>query len=59
MVLERFWTSKLNLLQTILALCGGLLLIYPGTVTDIIGIVLVGIVVLWQRFDGHRKKATV
>ncbi len=55
MGMERFWTSKLNLLQTILALCGGLLLIYPGTVTDIIGIVLVGIVVLWQRFESQRK----
>ncbi len=55
MGMERFWTSKLNLLQTILAQCGGMLLIYTGIMTDFIGIVLVDIVVLWQRIEAQRK----
>lgn len=49
MCLERFWVRKLNVVQQIMALVGGLCLIYPGTLTDIIGIVLVGSVILWQR----------
>ncbi len=51
MALERYWKSKLNLIQVILSLVGGLLLVYPGTLTDVIGIVLVGAAVLWQRFQ--------
>ena len=51
MALERYWKSKLNILQILLALAGGLMLIYPGTVTDLGGIALVGIVVLWQRIQ--------
>lgn len=49
MCLERFWKSKLNLLQMLMALVGGLLLVYPETVTDIIGIVMVVAVVAWQE----------
>ncbi|MBQ8630050.1 MAG: TRAP transporter permease [Oscillospiraceae bacterium] len=49
MCLEKFWDSKLNIIQQVLALVGGLALIYPGTLTDIIGIVLVGGVIVWQR----------
>ena len=49
MCLERFWDTRLNLPQMGMALAGGLCLIYPGTLTDLIGIALVGGVILWQR----------
>lgn len=51
MCLEKFWNTKLNIFQQAMALVGGLLLIYPGTVTDVIGVVLVGGVVVWQHFE--------
>ncbi len=57
MGLERYWKTKLNILQALLALAGGLLLIYPGTLTDVIGIVLVGLVVLWQWMQSKKDKA--
>lgn len=59
MCLEKFWTSRLNIVQQLLALAGGLLLIYPGTLTDLIGVVLVIAVILWQRFfPGAKRKAS-
>ena len=36
-------------LQRLVAIAGGLLLIYPGIVTDIIGVVLVGGALLWRK----------
>ena len=48
MCLEKFWNTKLNVLQQLLALAGGLCLIYPGIVTDVVGIAMVGAVMLWQ-----------
>ena len=57
MCLEKFWNSRLNIIQQVMALGGGLLLIYPGTVTDIAGIVLVGGVILWQRFQNRAVTA--
>ena len=57
MGLERYWKTKLNLLQMLMALAGGLMLVYPGTLTDVIGIVLVGLVVAWQFFQ--EKKAAL
>ena len=48
MGLERYWKTKLNILQALMSLAGGLALVYPGTPTDIIGIILVGLVVLSQ-----------
>lgn len=49
MFLERYWKRKLNLPQQFMALAGGLLLIYPGTVTDVAGVALIGAVILWQQ----------
>ena len=42
--------------QRIVSIVGGLLLIYPGIVTDIIGIVLVGGVLLLNRFTVKNAK---
>ena len=57
MCVEKFWTSRLNILQQLIALGGGLCLIYPGTLTDVIGIVLVGSIIFWQRFQGGKGKS--
>ena len=57
MCLEKFWDRKLNILQQGMSLAGGLCLIYHGTLTDVIGIVLVGGVILWQRLEGRALAA--
>lgn len=57
MCLEKFWDSKLNILQQLLALVGGLALIYPGTLTDIIGIIMVGGVIIWQKIQNKKQTA--
>ena len=41
--------------KRIISIAGGLLLIYPGTETDIFGIALVGAVMLWRRFGNKNK----
>ncbi len=49
MCVEKFFITRLNVLQQLLALAGGLMLIDPGLVTDIIGIVLIAVVIAWQK----------
>ena len=49
MCIEKFFITRLNALQQLLALAGGLMLIDPGLVTDIIGIVLIAGVIAWQK----------
>ncbi|MBO4343126.1 MAG: TRAP transporter permease [Clostridia bacterium] len=46
--LERFFLRKLEIYEVIPLLVGGLLMIYPGTLTDIIGIALVAVVAVLQ-----------
>ena len=57
MGVERYWKSKLNILQMLMAIGGGLALVYPGTLTDVIGLVLVGLVVLSQWIQNKKEKA--
>jgi len=59
MALEKYWESKLNVIQQLMALAGGLLLIIPGWVTDLIGFVLIALVVLWQRVQNPKGKKGV
>ena len=44
--------SKLNIIQQLMALAGGLLLIIPGLVTDAIGLLAIAVVILWQKWQG-------
>ena len=46
----------LGIMLRVISIAGGLLLLYPGYLTDIIGIVLVGCALLWQKL-GQPKKA--
>ena len=57
MAVEKYWESRLNVLQQLMALAGGLLLIIPGLVTDGIGFSLIALVVLWQRIQKRQAKA--
>ena len=51
MALQRYYRSKLNPLQQLMALSGGLMLIAPGLLTDAAGIGLILLVMIWQRFQ--------
>ena len=48
----------LGILRRVIAIAGGLLLIYPGLLTDIIGCVLVGAVVLWIRLASKQTSVS-
>ena len=58
--LEGYFTRHAHLLQRILFLAGGLLLIEPSLVTDILGVIIIIIPILWQdlenkKFGGRMK----
>ena len=52
--LEGYYTRHAHLLQRILFLAGGLLLIEPGLMTDILGIVIIIIPILWQDLENKK-----
>ena len=54
--LSGYLVKEMNLIERVLAVGGGLLLVIPGTVTDVIGIVLVAIVLALQ-FLGRKHAA--
>ncbi len=53
--LEGYFLKRMSWYERIISAIGGLLLIYPGVVTDVIGIVLVALVLILQL--ASRKKA--
>ena len=55
MALEGFYRGTLPALLRIVVAVGGLMLIYPGALTDVIGLVLVGGVIAFQVL--REKKA--
>ena len=57
MALEGFFRGSLSAPLRIVSAVGGLLLIYPGMVTDLIGIVLVGGVIALQYFGARKVQA--
>jgi TRAP-type uncharacterized transport system fused permease subunit len=59
--LEGYMFRKASWWERLLAVAGGLLLIYPGLVTDVIGLVLVALVAVIQLLEKRRdnKIATV
>jgi len=52
--LQNWLLRTCNPLERVLLLVGGLCLFYPGTITDIIGLVCMAVVVVWQL--GRNKK---
>lgn len=55
MCLQRFYMKKLNILQQLMALVGGLMLIHPALLTDAVGIGMVALVIIWQRVETKGK----
>ena len=41
----------IGIVQRIIAIAGGLMLIYPGIMTDVIGVALVGAVLFWRKLS--------
>ena len=54
--LEGYLLDHMPWYQRILSVCGGLLLIYPGIVTDAIGLSLVALVIVLQIILKQAKK---
>ncbi len=52
--LEGYYTRHAHLLQRLLFLAGGLLLIEPGLMTDILGVVIIIIPILWQDLENRK-----
>ncbi len=55
MALEGYFHGSMSAILRLVSIVGGLLLIYPGLGTDLIGVLLVGIVIILQIF--REKKA--
>ena len=55
--LEGYMFANLNVIERLLSIVGGLCLIIPGTVTDLVGIVLVGISAALQMMK--KKKLSI
>ncbi len=55
--LEGYFLCKMKWYQRVISLVGGLLLIYPGLTTDIIGLGMAAVVVVLQLISGKRKLA--
>ena len=54
--LERYMFRKLRIYETIPLIIGGLLMIYPGVISDSIGIVLVAAVTILQIVSTRADK---
>ena len=57
MGLEGFFHGRLAWPLRLLSIAGGLLLIYPGILTDVIGVLIVGGIIAVQWFGERRKAA--
>ena len=54
-----FWTVKLSWIERLALIAGGILLVDPGAITDLIGVGIVGSVYLAQRIRGNREAKAV
>ena len=55
--LEGYMLTPLNPLFRIIAVCAGLMLIYPGTLTDIIGTAVTAVIFALQIMSRRQAKA--
>ncbi|MBE5972321.1 MAG: TRAP transporter permease [Lachnoclostridium sp.] len=53
--LEGYMFNNMNVVQRLMAVVGGLCMMIPGTMTDIIGVVLVGASCAWQMAEKKKK----
>ncbi|MFC1964144.1 TRAP transporter permease [Chloroflexota bacterium] len=54
--IEGFLFSRVNLIQRLLFIAGGIIMVVPGLQTDIVGAVIIVIAVLWQRLGSRQLK---
>ena len=54
--LEGYMFRKMKVYEIIPLIIGGLLMIYPGTVSDVIGIILVAVVTGYQLYVAKTEK---
>jgi TRAP-type uncharacterized transport system fused permease subunit len=54
-----YWMSKLNPLERLLAVAGGVLAVIPGIQTDIAGFVLLALVFGLSYYKGRKQKQQV
>ncbi|MED1797286.1 TRAP transporter permease [Brevibacillus porteri] len=54
-----YWMSKLNVLERILAVAGGVLAVIPGIETDIAGFILLGLVFSLSYYKARKQKQSV
>jgi TRAP transporter 4TM/12TM fusion protein len=54
---EGFYRVKVNPVLRIVAIVGGILCIYPGTMTDVVGIAIVVAITAWQLVAGRSAKS--
>jgi len=57
--LEGYFLHHMRWYERIISVVGGLLLIYPGVVTDVIGLLLVAVIAVTQAITHKRKKAAM
>ena len=55
MGVQGFYATRMHWALRIVSIAGGLLLIYPGLLTDVIGVVVVGAVMLLQRMIARKN----
>lgn len=53
--LEGYLKKEMNPLQRVLFVVAGLMLIFPSWITDIVGIVLIVVVIVWQYAEAAKK----
>lgn len=54
-----YWMSKLNVLERILAVAGGVLAVIPGIETDIAGFILIALVFALSYYKARKQKQSV
>ncbi len=52
--LEGYFTRHAHLLQRLMFLAGGLLLIEPGLMTDLLGVAIIAVPIVWQEIENRR-----
>ena len=57
--LEGYLLTRMNPIQRIMAAAGGLLLIDPNGITDIVGISLIAVVIVWQVIQKRRPERVI
>lgn len=53
--IEGFWAQRLAAVQRVVLLAGAVLLVVPGMMTDLVGVILAVIVFIWNKYQSPTK----